>query len=216
MKKSTRKIVLFAGLAVTGIGLSASAHADDLVFTSQPSQFGVMDRANLDSTGNATNLIQTFTLPTASEISSLSYFGLASGVDLYITDEVGAGASDLTSVMWETHGYSAGGGRAWHNFNTAGLVLGAGTYYVVMASDDLSGGRWSRVDRSDAINLLARGNTTYGKVGSQRVADLEYTFHEGEFDAGYALRIDGTAVPAPGTLAIAATGGVMCLRRRRR
>jgi len=214
-----------AGAALVIALAAGSAHAGagdvvDLVSTGTPSTFGVADRANLTSEGIATNLVQRFVLPTASEITQISFFGSASNVDLYLTDLVGSSASEVDNILWSSNGFTTQGGKAWRDVGVSGLTLDAGTYYLVMASDSSTGGLWSRTSRTPefALNTEARGVGSYTKLGpDQTVATLTYNFLEQD-TLGYAIRVQGreAAIPAPGMLAMAGMGGLLAARRRRR
>ncbi len=217
MKSSLCRSGLAAGAALAFASFAAPAMADDLVYTAQPSNFGTLDRANLDVNGVCTNLVQRFELPTASSLNTLAFFGLATDTDMYIVDDIGAAVDDETSILWSAKGYTQGtSGRQWHEFDLGGLNLAAGEYYVVMGSDDATGGRWSRVTKTGSTGIEARGFGAYIAGAHTRVASLSYTMFEGATEHAYALRISGTPVPAPGALALAAFGGVAAARRRRR
>ncbi len=208
-------IALAAGTAHAGAG-----DVVDLVSTGTPSIFGVADRANLTSEGIATNLIQRFVIPSASEITQISFFGSADNVDLYLTDLVGSSASEVDNVLWSSNGVTTEGGKAWRDISVSGLTLDAGTYHLVMASDSATGGLWSRSTRVEpfGLNTGARGDATYTKsTPQQSIATLNYDFKESE-NLGFAIRVQGrdAAIPAPGMLTIAGMGGLLAARRRRR
>lgn len=219
MKISIRRGSAAAGLALAAALTATPALAGDsmVVGTSAPaSNFGPATRANLNVSGTATNLAQRFYLPETVALSSLEFYGTATNIDLYITNAVGEGtASDITNVMWESHGFSSGSGRAWREVETGSLVLGPGTYFLVMAADNATGGIWAKVGRDGVDNVEAFGVGTYPKTGSQRAASINYSFEESDQNA-FAFRLNGAPIPTPGAFAITMAGGLACMGRRRR
>ena len=118
MKSCFRRGSAVAGLALTAAFTALPAYAggdSEVVGTPAPANnFGPAARANLHGTTNvATNLVQGFVLSESYAISSLEFYGTATDIDLYITDLVGVGASDVTNVMWESHDITSPSGRAW-------------------------------------------------------------------------------------------------------
>lgn len=214
---STSAMAAGALVAIAVVGAPASAV--NLVNTQTPvSQFGPFSKAFLNN-NVATNLVQRFTLPSASTLSTISFYGGGAHVDLSLTNAVGASASEGGNVLWSVNDYNPGSGRAWRDFDVTGLniVLPAGTYYLVMGSVDPSGAIWSKSSRADAANLNAGalGTGTYNKVGAQRMASVDYVFDEAG-TLNFATRIQGTPIPTPGALALGAMSGLAALRRRRR
>lgn len=217
MQTSTRYLSALAGAAVA-IATVGAASAETVVNTTSPSVFGIFETANLDNENMATNLAQQFSLSSTYNLDSLSFFGSGTNIDMYIIDAVAPDGDDPDSVLWEAHGIEAPGSRSWRDVPIGGLTLGPGDYYVVMASDDAAGGRWSLVTTLDPSTLAigADGVGMYEKGSpEQRVAGVNYTFTP-EDNLSYALRVEGTEIPTPGALTIAGIGGLICLKRRRR
>lgn len=215
MKSCVRSGVA-VGAALAIFAIAGSASAATIVNTSTPSATGPASKAFLSADGTATNLVQRFVVTQPSAISLISFFGGGTDIDLFLTNMVGAGANDATNVLWSVEGFTATGTRAWRNFNVSGLTLNPGTYYLVMGSDDASGGNWTRASRTDAnaLNIEARGAGTYSNGGQKRAANVVYTFEEAT-TTGFATHIEGTPVPTPGAAGVLGLAGLVSLRRRR-
>lgn len=203
--------------AALAIAIAGQAMAVTVVNTSTPIATGPASKAFLSTDGTATNLVQRIVIPEAIQVTSIGFFGGGTDIDLFLTNMVGAGASDVLNVMWSTSGFTATGLRAWRDFAVEGLVLNPGTYFLVMASDDPSGGNWTRASRFDenALNVEARGAGTYVKSGAVRSASVNYTFEESDTRA-LATRVQGVAIPAPGAAALLGVAGLVGVARRRR
>lgn len=215
MKSCVRSGVA-VGAALAIIAIAGSASAATLVNTSTPNATGPASKAFL-SGGVATNLVQRIVLTTAASISQISFFGGGTDIDLFLTNAVGPGASDAANVLWSVESFTATGTRGWRDFSVSGLNLNAGTYYLVMGSDNASGGNWTRVSRTDAnaLGVQARGAGTYAAGGGEkRSASVVYTFEE-ENTTGFAVHVEGTPIPAPGAAGVLALAGLAGLRRRR-
>lgn len=219
MKIRTRMALGGAAALATLAGTTQAGSDIDLVQTTSPSSFGTFKTANLTAANIATNLIQEFQVTGTYELSTVSFFGSGTNIDLYIVDAIAPIGSDPDSILWESQGISAPGSRSWRNFSVdSSVVLGPGTYYMVMASDDSAGGRWSLVNTLDPVtlNMGHDGLGSYEKgTPTQRIAGLSYTFFPGDSQA-FAMRLTGTEIPAPATAAILAAGGLGIARRRRR
>ncbi len=219
-----------AACAIVALAGTAAAGDSELVVnTMTPSVNGATERAFLSGTTDlSTNLVQEFEIDAATNLETLSFFGSATDVHVYLTKDVGlvgdANADDPVptgSIVWESGSYTSPGGalgtRGWQDFDVTGISLDSGTYYVVLASDDIFGAYWSYALKNDPVteNVGDKGSAQYAKgVGDQRVASIDYNFDEGS-PFVFGLRITGSTVPTPGTLAIAAAGGLLCIRRRR-
>lgn len=213
MGSSLRAIAIAAALGSAG----AAYGSDTLVTTVSPSPFAIYQTANF-ANGSATNLVQRFTLTGTYEIDTISFFGQGTDIDFYIVDSLDPGGSDANAIQWAVEGYEAPGGRSWRDLAGAGLVLGPGDYYAVMASDSSTGARWSHaslMNQAQTLGIMEDGTGTYDKAQLQKqISTVDYVFSPGD-DLSLALRITGTEVPTPGTLAMVGLGGLLAARRRR-
>ncbi|TVQ30678.1 MAG: hypothetical protein EA376_12545 [Phycisphaeraceae bacterium] len=215
--RTLRNFIAGVGLAAVATAAPALAEIENVLWTADPGLAPQNDRARLQPNGLAINLAQQFTLPDPTTMHTLAFHGIGTNVNLSIVDEVGLAASDAENVLWSTVGYSSDAiNHTWHEFNLGDLDLAAGTYYVVMTSDNSTGGRWSRIGREDTTNVDDRGSALYTFTGGIRTADLEYNFNTNPDHPVFAVRATGTVIPSPGSIAMASIGGILLAGRRRR
>jgi len=206
----------FTALAVVGLAVSAgTANAELLVDSANGTAFSPRDSA-LSDDATSTTLVQGFSLMDESILNTASLRGYSAGADvtLAITDAMGAGASASNILFQQNFSVVADAfGSSMHAFNLGGLNLDAGSYFLVLMSDDETGFEWARVSPG-GVGVEDRGDATYS-AGSPFVSQT-YTFHNGPTDQVYVLDIDGNAIPTPGAAGLLAIGGLAATRRKRR
>lgn len=149
-------------------------------------------------------------LAAESATSGTAYLMTAFGAGTTAADEVASTNFDFTIVG------DLNTELGWTDL-FSGLSLSAGTYYLVMASDDASGG-----------GIQLNPSATYATDPNASVGSMYYAAGS-NIDAGYApasvfgtsalgnrfFRVSGDIVPAPATAALLGVAGLVGVRRRR-
>lgn len=214
-----KRLGVVACATAVGVVFSAgSASAGIIVDTVDGNAFSPRDTTfSNEPTAEQTALVQGFTITNASILNTASLRGFSTGADITIavTSMIGPGASSEDVLFEQAFSMEADGfGTSIREFNMAGLSLSAGDYFFVIMSEDPTGFEWAKVGRDGSHNINDRGSSTY--LSDSDWFSQDYTFQEGDSSQVFVLEIDGIAVPAPGTLAIAgfALTGLSSRRRR--
>jgi len=201
-----------AGLAIA----SPPARADVLVDTADGSAFAARTKA-FSTESSRTTLTQGFVLPDAYSLDTITLRGFSQGapITLAICEALGPSATGGDIIYQNTFAVAPDTtGASMKTFNLGGVGVPSGSYYLVIMADGAAGFEWTRVGRAGAINTVDRGTATYPVASPFHTQN--YTFSSAPTDQIFVMSIEGTEIPAPGAVSLAALGGLAAARRRRR
>jgi hypothetical protein len=205
-----------AGIINTGIFVAGIQDVDKPLFSAA----GTTDRANLASSG-AVKRSQGFSVTSPIVLDSVSILAesvmtgaqtMGDTVTLYITNGLGgAGDSVLFSQTYDVTA-DAAGAPTWHSFNLGVVLDTPGEYFLVIGSNGAMGFKVRQVGPTNTSGLSGRGFLQ--SPAGDPVADNSGWFFFGS--NVLATQFYGSAIPAPGSLALVAVSGLLIVPRRKR
>lgn len=214
-----------ATIAITLVAGAADAGMINTVLlagTVDHPDFGTVQRARTTTSGQVTALVQRFTLTEDSTVESVSLFGAStngSSVSVYILSSLGPDATESSINMALLNAdvdiNPAVGNTIpsiFHTFDVPDTAFAAGEYFLIVTSDDPNGFLWQRVVPTEAVNAGTGGLAVF--PSSQNFYNQNFSTLAAPNDT-FGFQIEGTVIPAPGSLALMGLSGMLLLLRRR-
>jgi hypothetical protein len=216
-----KRLSVVACATAVGVAFAAgSATAGIIVDTMDGNAFSPRDTAFSNApTGERTALIQGFSITDSSVLNTAAIRGFSVGSDITIAiaQTVGPGAAPSDILFEQDFATVANGvGTSIHTFDLGALALSPGDYFFVLMSNDQVGFEWSKISRTDSININDRGAATF--LSSSNWYEQSFVFETEEVAQVFILEIDGATVPSPGAAALllGVFAGLPTRRHRRR
>ncbi len=214
-----RSIVLSTLALGASAAVASQAHAGFIVAgfaaTESIPTTGSFDKANITSNGSAVLRTQAFNVTEGVNLDSVSILAdspTGDSVTLWIADSLGAGANVFFNQTFDMTP-DAGGIASWHNFDLSGTTLSeAGEYFLLIGSNGTQGLKIRRPGEAGSIELGDRSGAVVAS-GDSPFGATYASFAPGEV---LGIQISGSAIPAPGAIALASLSGIVLVGRRKR
>ncbi len=214
---NTSRFTLIASVAPALVLLSAS-QADVIVNQPYDAPYAIGSQYMSDDPTYSAQAFDDFTLTTTTDLSGLTVYGQDAGDDSYntaVTMQIRSGVGVGAPILFERLGTQVGLDLV---FDLTGIQLNAGQYWLsafVVRPSNGGGGFWFW-GQSNTTNgagaMWQNPGDGYG-YGSAPILVSQLSKDSGAYDMAFIL--EGTAVPAPGALALLGATGLLGRRRRR-